>query len=281
MPYIHPNSLNHNSFTFFPEIFENAGVDFRLFLTALGHRGVMKPNDYFSASEFLAGSLKTRDINMLFSAVQRLYGYEHKDFSTYLKKKSIRRELLNIEDDDVLLAKVEQLEGRYNNQYGMGQLLLKFYDIWLDDAGKNTLLSKIPLPASFYTVAAPNTTVALKRRLDFLIKIRNGIDHAAVYHPLAVRPPEPEYIHVMKDGKEHTFLLFLTFQELYDITKKAMAAFWIAEFKDTYRGNKKVEIDADITEREKELFELNLPKRNRDLLELLDLLELDNRRRHE
>jgi hypothetical protein len=60
-----------------------------------------------------------------------------------------------------------------------------------------------------------------------------------------------------------------------------MVAFWIAEFKDTYRGNGEVEIDVDITERGKELFELNLPERNRDLLELLDLLELDNRRRHE
>ncbi len=281
MPYIHPSSLDHNSFTFFPEIFEDAGIDFRLFLTALSHRGAMSPNDYFSASEFLAGSLKTRDINMLFSAVQRLYGYEHKDFSTYLKKKSIRCDLLNIEDEDVLLAKIEQLEERYSDQYGMGRLLLKFYDTWLDDVGKKTMLGKIPLPASFYTTPASNTTIALKRRLDFLIKIRNGIDHAAVYHPLAMHPPQPEHIYVMKGGREYIFMLFLTFQELYDITKKAMAAFWIAEFKGTYRGEKKVEIDADITERDKELFRLNLPKRNRDLLGVLDSLQRYARRQHE
>lgn len=273
MPYVHPNSLDHNSFMFFPEIFEDAGIDFRLFLTALGYRGVMKPNDYFSASEFLAGSLKTRDINMLFSAVQRLYGYEHKDFSAYIKKKAIRQELLSIKDDNTLLAKIEQLEEQYNNRYGMGQLLLKFYDTWLDDAGKKTLLSKIPLPTSFYATLAPNITAALKRRIDFLIKIRNGIDHAAVYHPLAVHPPEPEYIYVMKGGKEYTFLLFLTFQELYDITRKAMAAYWIAEFKDTYRGAKKLEIDKDIVERDKELWQLNLPKRNTDLLDMIDSLK--------
>jgi hypothetical protein len=274
VPYVHPNSLDHNSFTFFPEIFEEANIDFQLFLTALGYREAMKPNDYFSASEFLAGSLKTRDINMLFSAVQRLYGYEHKDFPAYLKKKFIRRELLNIKDDDALLAKIERLEKEYNNQYSMSQLLLKFYDTWLDDAGKKALLTKIPLPASLYTTPTSNATTALKRRLDFLIKIRNGIDHAAVYHPLAVHPPEPEYIYVMKDGKEHIFLLFLTFQELYDITKKAMAAYWIAEFKDTYQGNKKTKIDAIIAERVNELWQLNLPKRNADLMDVLESIKV-------
>lgn len=215
---------------------------------------------------------------MLFSAVQRLYGYKHKDFSVYIKKKSIRQVLLNIKNDAALLKKIEHLEEQYNNQYGTGRLLLKFYDTWLDDAGKKTLLGKIPLPASFYTTPASDATIELKRRLDFLIKIRNGIDHAAIYHPLAMHPPQPEHIYVMKGGKEHTFLLFLTFQELYDITKNAMAAYWISEFKDTYRGDKKTEIDTNIVERDKELFRLNLPKRNRDLLEALDFLQPCTRR---
>jgi hypothetical protein len=147
MPYIHPNSLDHNSFRFFPEIFEDAGIDFRLFLTTLGFREAMKPNDYFSSSEFLAGSLKTRDINMLFSAVQRLYGYEHKDCFAYLKKKSIRQALLNIQDTATLLAKIKQLEEDYNSQYGMTRLLLKFYDTWLGEEDKLTIISKIAIPA--------------------------------------------------------------------------------------------------------------------------------------
>ena len=271
--YIHPNSLDHNSYQFFPEIFESAGIDYRLFLTALGFREPMKPNDFFSASEFLAGSLKTYDINMLFSAVQRLYGYKHVDFSAYIKKRSVRPELLNIQDSAVLLAKIEQLEEAYNDKYGMARLLLKFYDTLLEEADKVTIISKIAIPSDYYVTFATDTTVALKQRLDFLIKIRNGIDHAAVYHPLAMRPPEPEYIHVMKGGKEYTFLLFLTFQELYDITKKAMAAYWIAEFSDTYKGDKKAEIDADIAKRDKELFRLNLPKRNADLLQVVESLE--------
>lgn len=272
MPYIHPNSLDHNSYEFFPEIFQDAGIDFRLFLTALSYREAMKPNDYFSAAEFLAGSLKTRDINMLFSAVQRLYSYKHKDFATYIKKKSIRRELLNISHSDTLLEKINRLEEDFNNKHGMSRLLLKFYDTWPDEAGKRLITSKICIPSDYYAKPSADTTTAIKRRLDFLIKIRNGIDHAAIYHPLAMHPPQPEYIYVMKGGKEYTFLLYLTFEQLYDVTRKAMAAFWVAEFNDTYQGTKKTEIDANIVERDKELFLLNLPKRNKDLLGVLDSL---------
>lgn len=229
--YVHPNSTGGNSFELFPEVFDTANIDFGYFCCALGLKDSDRPMDFFMSSDFLYGSQKSKDTSMLFSAVQRLYGYKHKDFAAFLKNKSIRKQLLNISDEATFLAKLGALEEQYNATYGMGQLLTRFYSTWLHEEDKKMLNSKIAFPADYYQQPAKDVDDALKRLLDFLIKIRNGIGHAAMYHPLAMRPPEPEYIQTVKGSREYTILLFLTFEELYSYTRKAMAAYWVAEYK--------------------------------------------------
>jgi threonine dehydrogenase-like Zn-dependent dehydrogenase len=54
----------------------------------------------------------------------------------------------------------------------------------------------------------------------------------------------------MKGKKECMFLLYLTFQQLYDVTKKAMAAYWLAEYNEIIKGDSKAKIDAYIAQNE-------------------------------
>ncbi len=256
--YPHPNGVGHNSFEQFPEIFKDGGVDFAHFLTALGAiGGPDRPIDFFLSGQFLYASQETRDINMLFSAVQRLYGYKHKDFPSYIKGRRVRNRLLGITDDTTLRRELESIEDEYNEKYGMRRMIHRFYTEHLSDDSKLTLNGKIAVPTYFYATVASDADDGVKQMLDFLLTIRNGHDHAAMYHPLSPTGEQPEYIHVVKGGKEYTFLVYLTFAELHEITRKAMADFWLKEYEKLLTNGGKARVDRIRRKQELELQRLN------------------------
>ena len=133
-----------------------------------------RANDYFDAGSFLFGSRATKDINMLFSAVQRCFGYEHKDFQTYIRSKTVRAKLLGITDGKVMGKALEAIAEEYNAKYGMNHQIQGFYLTYLDDNSKRILLTGIAVPAYYYANFANDQDTGIKQRIDFLLKFRNS-----------------------------------------------------------------------------------------------------------
>lgn len=264
--YIHPNSLGYNAVEFFPEIFKEGGVDFEHYCTALAVSNYERPTDYFLSSDFLFGSLKSKDTSMLFSAVQRLNGYKHVDFQKYVSDKKVRDRLLDISDTKIMRQVLDEIKEEYNTKYGMRRIILKFYLENLNDEGKKTLISGISIPAYFYTNFSNDEKTAITQRIDFLLKIRNGQDHAAMYHPLAMNPPQPEYIVVKKGNKEYTFLVKLTFEEFHELTRQAMTNFWLKEYKSILSNGGKANIDKIVKDRRDELKKINDERKKAGLI---------------
>lgn len=255
--YIHPNSVGFNGYESMPELFQDHGIDFMHFCTALGFQNSYRPSDYFLSGGIMFASLGTKDMNLLFSGVQRLNGYEHKDFQDYLKSKAVRKELLNIPLDADLSIKLDELTTKYNTEYSMSRQINNFYRDYLNDEDKQLLLGKISIPASYYANFSSDTNANIKYRIDFLLKIRNGLDHAATYHPLSFGGGQPEHIRFMKGSKEFTFLVWLTFEELYEITRKATANYWLEQYHESLEGGMKAKIDLTIAQSKAETTRLN------------------------
>lgn len=250
--YLHPNSIGCNVLDEMPEIFTDNNVDFMHFCMALNIYKGGRTIDYFDSTTFLFGSKETKDINMLFSAVQRCFGYEHKDFQAYISSEPIRNRLLDIcGDKDRLKQVIEDISNEYNNKYGMNRQINGFYEKHLCEESRKILLSRIIVPASYYANSIQGRDFDIKKRIDFLLNFRNKFDHSAEYHQLSPDGKRFEHVKVMKGKKEYTFLVKLTFTELYEITRQAMADFWLKEYKDSLSDGRKARVDK-IVEKTKE-----------------------------
>lgn len=249
--YIHPDSIGHNYVKQFPEIFEKY-KPIRFLLS--GDR----MSDFFESSSFLFGSQRTRSISMIFSSVQRLYGDKHKPFIEFLKDKKNSRylELVGVESAKDLLNRLERLWKEYNNTYGMRKAIHKFYTKWLSDKEKKIITSKMALQANYKPTKRKNLNNSLKLRLDILIEWRNKQGHAAKQTSFS---DGQRYFHyeVNRDGKNFKLLSRLTFKEFYELTRKAMACFWIKEYEEYLSEGGAKTIDKLVDEVTKQCEELN------------------------
>lgn len=244
--YIHPHSLGHNAVDMFPEIFTDNRVDFAHFCVALNIYKLGRTDDYFSSGSFLFGSKETKDINMLFSAVQRCYGSEYTDFQAYISSKPVRDKLLGITDSKVMDQTLQAIRDEYNAKHGMNRQIHDFYIKYLSDDAKKILNGSIAVPAYYYANFADDQDTGIKQRIDFLLKFRNKYDHSAQYHQLSPTGEQYEHVRVMKGKKEYTFLVKLTFDELYEITRQAMASYWLKEYEASIAGDRKAFVDETV-----------------------------------
>jgi hypothetical protein len=244
--YIHPNSIGYNAVDIFPEIFTDNKVDFSHFCVALDIYKSGRANDYFSSGSFLFGSKATKDINMLFSAVQRCYGGKYTDFQGHIRSKRIRDKLLGITDSKIMVRVLKEISDEYNAKYGMSRQIHDFYLKHLNDESKKSLNASIVVPAYYYAEFANDQDTAVKQRLSFLLKFRNSYDHSAQYHQLSPTGEQYEYVQVVKGTKEYTFLVKLTFDELYEITRRAMSKYWLEEYGISIADGKKVFVDSTV-----------------------------------
>jgi len=260
--YIHPDSVGHNYVKQFPEIFKKY-KPIRFLLP--GNR----MSDFFDSSSFLFGSQRTQNISMIFSSVQRLYGDKHTPFIEFLKDKENNKylELLRVENDNDLLSKLDKLWKEYNDTYGMRKTIHKFYMKWLTDKEKKVITSKMALQASYKPTKRKNLNDSLDLRLYILIDWRNKLDHAAKHTPFS---DGQRYFHyeINQGRKNYKLLSKLTFEEFYELTRKAIARFWLEEYK-AYLSKGGVEtIDKLVDEVTKQSEELNRRRRQQKKLKL-------------
>jgi hypothetical protein len=244
--YIHPNSIGHNVVEMFPEIFTDNKVDFSHFCVALDIYKSGRAGDYFAAGSFLFASKATKDINMLFSSVQRCYGGEYVDFQAHISSKRVRSKLLGITDTKLMSKALKAISDDYNAKYGMNRQIHSFYVKYLKDTSKKSLNSSIAVPAHYYASFAEDKDAQVKQRIDFLLKFRNSYDHFAQYHQLSPTGEQYEHVAVVKGNKEYTFLVKLTFDELYEITRQAMSSYWLEEYETSIADGRKAFVDSTV-----------------------------------
>jgi len=245
----------------FPEIFTDSKVDFAHFCVALDIYKSGRTNDYFSSGSFLFGSKETKDINMLFSAVQRCYGGDYIDFQAHISSKPIRSRLLGITDSKVMSQTLKDICDEYNAKYGMNRQIHDFYIKYLSDDSKAILNGSIAVPAHYYANFADDSDTSVKQRLDFLLKFRNKYDHSAQYHQLSPTGERYEHVQVIKGKEEYTFLVKLTFDELYEITRQAMASYWLNEYEASIADDRKAFVDRTVKKFKDENRRLNAERK--------------------
>jgi|GEM_PF-3272533 hypothetical protein len=260
--YIHPNSIGYNAVDIFPEIFTDNKVDFAHFCVALNIYKSGRANDYFSSGSFLFGSKETKDINMLFSAVQGCYGSEYIDFQAYISSKPIRNKLLGITDTKVMGRILKEIRDEYNDKYGMSRQIHDFYLKHLNNESKKTLNNSIAVPAHYYASFANDQDTGVKQRLDFLLMFRNEYDHSAQYHQLSPTGEQYERVRVVKRKEEYIFFVKLTFDQLYEITRQAMASYWLKEYVVSISDGRKAFVDSTIKKFRDENKRLNAERKN-------------------
>lgn len=250
----------------FPEIFKDNKIDFAHFCVALNIYKSGSTNDYFSAGSFLFGSKETKDINMLFSAVQRCYGGRYTDFQAHISSKPIRKKLLDINDTKTMSRVLKEIRDDYNTRYGMNRQIHDFYLKHLSDESKKTLNGNIAVPDHYYSSSTNNQDDALRQRLDFLLKFRNAYDHFAQYHQLSPTGEQYEHVQVVKGKKEYTFLVKLTFDQLYETTRQAMASYWLREYEASIADGRKAFVDSTVKKFRDENKRLNAERKKAGLI---------------
>ncbi len=242
----------------FPEIFEK--YDFAHFCLAISLKSWARASDYFYSTDFFFGSQKRQDLSKLFSAVQRLNGEGHKDFQDYLRMHADK--LVDLASPKAVKKALENLSADYNAKYGMARQIKDFYVKWLSKKDKELLMSKFSVLVTYRPNTPKDLNSQAQLRLDLLLRIRHKYSHAAEYMPLAIGD-QPRYILVDYKGKELTWPIFLTFADLYEITRKAMVRYWLAEYKRSLKNGGKAEVDKRLDNIKKETARLNrLSSRN-------------------
>lgn len=255
--YIHPDSVQHNYVKQFPEIFRKyKPVRFLLPATRM--------SDFFDSSSFFFGSQRTRNISMVFSAVQRLYGDKHVPFIEFLKDSENKRyqKLLSAKSDSNLMSRLDELWEEYNDTYGMRKTIHKFYSRWLANKEKKVITSKMALQASYKPTRRKSLDDSLKLRLDILIDWRNKLDHAAKHTPFSDSQRHFHY-EIKQGNKAYKLLSKLTFKEFYELTRQAIARYWLKEYKDYLSKGGTKTIDKLVNEITKQCEELNRTRQDK------------------
>ena len=249
--WIHPNSIGHNFVIQFPEIFTKyEPIRFQL----QGDRMA----DFFESASFLFGSKTNNDINMVFSAVQRLLGSKYEDFQSYIKNPKIYKQLLDVNNTKDLRKIINNICEDYNSKFGMNRKIKDFYKKYLTNEEKQSINSKLYKPASYKPERGLTTEDGFEMSLDVLLYKRNKLDHSAQYIPFH-NSQAIDFTRIkIKDGnKEVEWFSKLTFEDFYEITRKAVSKFWLEEYETYLNNGGKELIDKLVDEVTKRCEELN------------------------
>jgi hypothetical protein len=249
--FIHPASEGHNPVQQYPEIFEK--YEFLRF-----HFPGDRMMDFFDSSSFLYGSQLNQDLNMLFSAIQRLYPEKFEDFQSYLKKKAIYQQLILIPDAKGAKEKINAICEEYNSRFGMRKRIQDFFLKYVSDEDKAKINSKVFKPASYKPKRGLTRDDGFGFVIDILLTQRNSLDHEAIYIPFY----NPEYpyqdrIKIKEGTNVIEFTSKLTFQDFYEATRKATAKFWLEEYETYLENGGKETIDTLVEEIEQQLKSMN------------------------
>lgn len=215
-------------------------------------------SDFFESTQFLDASRRTKDISKIFSAVQRAVQQgDYKSFQDFLKGKDAKARLVDASTPDAVAKTLDELTEEYNDKYGMGRQVRGFYKDYLDDAGRKVLLGKLPRPASFKPNQHQDKDGQLRVRVDFLLGQRDDYSHAATYVPLPDASRIPLHYELTKGDPSSTWLIYLTFDDLYEITRKAMAQLWLKEYEAYWDNGGKEIIEKVVAEVQAQCDELN------------------------
>lgn len=222
--FIHPDSFDHNYVEQYPEIFKKyEPIRFQL--------PEDRMTDFFDSSSFLYGSQKDQDVNMIFSAVQRLYSEFFEDFQSHIKKKEVYMQLAGIDTAKEIKRKIDLICDEYNKQHGMKRKIIEFYQKHVTDDDKALINSKIFKPAWYKSKRGLTREDGFELVIELLLRQRNELDHAARYTPFySGKQPFTHKIKIQDGKKLVEFTSNLTFQEFYEITRKATAKFWLEEY---------------------------------------------------
>lgn len=250
----HPNSEGHNPAQHYPEIFEK----YEFIRFHLPHDRGDRMMDFFASSSFLYGSQVNQDVNMIFSAIQRLYPEKFEDFQSYLKKKAISQQLVLIPDAKEVQRKIIAICEDYNQRFGMRKQILAFYQDYVSEEDKAFINRKVWKPASYKPNRGLTRDDGFGFIIDLLLTLRNSLDHDATYIPF-YNPAYPyqNRIKMQDDGKVIEFTSELTFQDFYEVTRKATAKFWLEEYETFLKNGGKEIIDAMVEEQEQQLKKIN------------------------
>ncbi len=228
--WVHPDVAERNITAQFPEIFDKHDL---LYFDLPGGRR----SNFNDSAQFLDASRKTKDLNKLFSAVQRaMQQGEYKSLESYLKSSNAKAKLAAANTPDAINTVLNELVEEYNSKYGMGRQVRGFYQQYLDGEGSRTLRSKLPRPSRFKPNQCTDEAGQIRVRVDFLLGLRDELSHAAQYLPLPEANQVPLHYELIKGDPLSTWLIFITFDELYEITRRAMAKLWLIEY-ETYWNN--------------------------------------------
>lgn len=244
--YTHPNSIGHNHIKQFPEIFTKYSP---LYFSAC--LSGTKMGDYYDSSSFLYPSQKTNDINLLFSAIQRLYGEKHKAFYDYLLEHC--EGLLKKKSKSKFKLSLNPLWEKYNDQYGMTKAVVNFYIKYLKEDEKKVITSKMKIEVNYRSNSRKKLDDSLKIRLQILLDRRHKLDHAANYIPFSDGQTYMDY-DIVDNNKSYKLLDKLSFKEFYEFTRRAMKRFFLKEYEKSYKngGDKKIKEIVDIQKKQYE-----------------------------
>ncbi|MFZ2555592.1 MAG: hypothetical protein WAZ27_01840 [Minisyncoccia bacterium] len=220
--YLHPNSYDHNFVEQFPEIFPKYEV-LRFQLKTLA-----RMSDFHYSSSFLFGSQTTQDIGMVTSAIERACHPQHQSFEDYIRTNNALSKLTRFWfTKSSLRSKLEEIIEDYREAHGQKRNVVRFYLEYLDDAGKKQLVSHIALPPQLIEGDPQSENDQLKSRLNLLLDFRHGLAHKAEYIPLSdgtkLMPHEK---------RSHTWFVKLSFSQFYEVSRRALANFWLKEYEE-------------------------------------------------
>jgi len=229
---IHPDSVQHNFVSQFPEIFgKYEPLRFQF-------GDVDKMETFYDTSSYLFGSQGNKDVGMIFSAVERSYiKRPYQRFEDYIRGKKVLTKLLGIWWPPKLRKRLDELVEQYREEYGQKRNILKFYTEYLQPEDKKLLISKMFLPPQLSKGTDEDSLV--RTRIDLLLEFRHGQAHSAKYTAFSDGTQRKRH-----EKAGNTWFMTLSFEEFYEMTRKALARFWAGEYERYLASGGKEKIDA-------------------------------------
>jgi hypothetical protein len=252
----HPDATEKNIIDQFPEIF---GKHDLLYFNLPGDR----MSDFFVSANRLDASRKTKDLSDLFSAVQRMSKKaEYKDPFRFLMGDEQTAKLAAATSPEEVHTILTELADDYHDKYGMRRQVNGFYRDHLDETGRRTLLTKLPRPGSHKPGKHQDKDGELRVRVDFLLSLRDQHSHDGSYLPLPDANQIPLWHETVRGDPSSVWLISLTFEELYEITRKAATHLWNEEYEHYWADGGKELTERMVAEVQARCDELNRAAKN-------------------